>query len=36
MARKIMKYGKWYLAYELASSLVFIGVSTVGYRLAGL
>ena len=36
MARKIIKYGSWYLAYELASSVVIFGLASAGYRFAGL
>jgi hypothetical protein len=36
MARKIIKYGGWYLAYELASSAVIIGLASAGYHFAAL
>jgi hypothetical protein len=36
MARKIIKYGSWYLAYELASSAVIVGLASAGIRFAGL
>ena len=36
MARKIMKYGSWYIAYEVASSAVILGLASMGYRFAGL
>lgn len=36
MARKIIKYAGWYVAYEVLSSALIFGMAGMGYRFAGL
>jgi hypothetical protein len=35
MAKKIMKVGKWYIAYEVTSTAAFLALAAYGIRLPG-
>ena len=36
MARKVLKYGSWYIAYEIGSSALMLGFAANGFRIPGL
>jgi len=36
MAKKIMKVGGWYLAYEVGSTAVLAAIVAMGFRLPGI
>jgi hypothetical protein len=36
MARKLMKIGGWYIAYEVTSTLVILALVAWGFNLPGL
>lgn len=36
MAKKIMKVGGWYLAYEIGSTVMFAAIVAMGFRFPGI
>lgn len=35
MAKQVMKLGGWYIAYELASTVLVMGALAAGFKLPG-
>jgi hypothetical protein len=36
MARKIMKVGGWYIAYEVTSTAALVALAAYGFQIPGL
>lgn len=36
MARKIITFGGWYIAYEIGSTALLMGFAANGFRIPGL